>query len=131
MRTPMMIAALMSLSLAACATDDTTYDGDVLPGPSVHKALCRTGCSPEVAGVLKDGDWIVVKPGTFARAESVQAGGNVCSSLPATGQCALACDPQKLVDTLPAGTCSAVHCALEAGDVVFGGCNTPMPKSAL
>src|SRR4051812_6263180 len=86
MRTSMMLA-VFSLAFAACATDDTTYQGDVLPGKTVSKALCPTGCDSDLQNTIDNGAWIPVSATAFVNAHSVVAGTNVCNSLPATGAC--------------------------------------------
>jgi len=122
MRTSMMMFAALALSLAACATDET-YEGDTLPGPTVQKIICPTGCD-DLQQTLDNGQWIPIADGAFARANTRVAPGGYCSALPATGQCAFACDPAGFAQTLPFGTCAAVRCPLpDGGEVVVGGCN--------
>jgi predicted small secreted protein len=122
MRTSMMLA-LMSLSLAACATDDG-FEGDVLPGKTVSKAICPTGCDAEVETTLDNGEWIPVSGGAFVNARSAVQGTSACASLPTTGQCAYACDPIGFAETLPAGTCAAIRCEFPGGELVVGGCSS-------
>lgn len=120
-----MFVALMSLSLAACATDDSTYGGDVLPGKTVQKALCPTGCNDDVNTTLTDTDWIQIGAGAYQRADTVVEGSASCQvPAGASGACAFACEPDKFAETIPLGTCAAVHCAFPNGpDVLVGGCH--------
>lgn len=124
MRTSMMLATLMALSLAACADQDTTFEGDTLPGPTVQKVVCPNGCSPSIQNTLDNGEWIPVGAGSFVNALTTVQGVSACSSLPATGQCAFACDPTAFRETLPVGTCAAIRCEFpDGGEVVVGGCH--------
>jgi hypothetical protein len=123
MRTSMMLA-VFSLAFAACATDDTTYQGDVLPGKTVSKALCPTGCDSDLQNTIDNGAWIPVSATAFVNAHSVVAGTNVCNSLPATGACSHACDPTGFAEALPVGTCAAMRCEFpDGGELVVGGCH--------
>jgi hypothetical protein len=123
MRNSMMLAAFISLSLAACATDDQTPDGTTLPGPTVSKTICPHGCSRDIQSLLDDGQWIPTGDGAFLKAHSNVQGVSACNSLPLTGQCAYACDQQGFVETLPLGTCAAIACKVDSYDVVVGGCH--------
>lgn len=128
MRTSMLIAAF-ALSLAACATE-TTYEGTTLPGPTVAKTMCRTGCSG-LEGVIDSRDWVPLGDGVFqsgpssdASATALQAVPDLCSQLPESGPCALACDPAAFGSTLPVNTCGAAMCSVGGGQLLVSGCNT-------
>ena len=124
MRTPMMFAALMSLSLAACATNDLPTDGDALPGPTVSKTICPHGCSRDVQVILDNGEWFPTGQGSFVNSRSSIQGETACNALPQTGACAYACDQLGFVESLPIGTCAAIACKIEGGgDLVVGGCH--------
>jgi len=123
MRTSMMLAAVFSLAFAACATDDT-YEGDVLPGKTVAKAICPTGCDGEMQTTIDNGQWIPVSAGAFVNANTTVQGTSVCNSLPTTGACAFACDPAAFAQTIPVGTCAAIRCEIpDGGELVVGGCH--------
>jgi hypothetical protein len=123
MRTSMILTAVLSLSLAACATDDT-YDGETLPGPTVSKVVCPQGCDDDIQTTLDNGEWIPVTDSAFVRSRStLDDGAGICERLPATGQCAFACDTAGFIESLPPGTCAAVRCAFpDGGELVVGGC---------
>lgn len=126
MRTKMLLAVL-GLSLAACATE-TTYEGTILPGPTVAKTLCRTGCTG-LDGQIGDRDWLSLGEGVYLSAPRSMHGGeanavpDLCAELPATGTCAFACDPAAFATTLPAGTCGAAICSLAGGDLLVSACH--------
>ena len=127
MRTSMLLAAL-GLSLAACATE-TTYEGAILPGPTVSKTMCRTGCSG-LKGQIDSRDWISLGEGVFQSAPKGAVPGtaltavpDLCAQLPESGTCALACDPTAFGSTLPAGTCGAAQCSVAGGEIVVSACN--------
>ncbi len=127
MRTSMLIAAF-ALSLAACATE-TTYEGTILPGPTVSKTLCRTGCSG-LQGTIDSRGWIPLGDGVFQSAPgpgesatALEALPDLCSQLPASGTCALACDPSGFAGTLPVGTCGAAQCSVGGGEILVSACN--------
>ena len=54
-----------------------------------------------------------------------EAPADLCAVLPESGPCALACDPDALVDRfVPQGTCVTFRCELTTGEVFqTGGCN--------
>lgn len=126
MRTSMLLAAL-GLSLAACATE-TTYEGTIIPGPTVAKTMCRTGCNG-LDGLIGDRDWVSLGEGVYQSAPPAVAGSAVnavpdlCAELPESGTCALACDPAAFASTLPAGTCGAAQCAVAGGALLVSACN--------
>lgn len=126
MRTQMLLAVL-GLSLAACTTE-TTYEGTILPGPTVSKTMCRTGCSG-LEGSIGDRDWIALGDGVYQSLPAPVADADLtavpdlCGQLPESGACALACDPVAFADTLPAGTCGAAQCSVAGGDILVGACN--------
>ncbi len=41
---------------------------------------------------------------------------NICELLPPCGPCSLACDPDALAETIPAGTCAVLVCTLTNGE---------------
>jgi hypothetical protein len=125
MRTSMMIvASLLTLSLAACAENESDYGGDSLPGPAVQKVICPTGCDKDLQHTLDNNQWIPLGGGAFANSLTTVPGFSQCAALPQTGQCAYACDPDAFRETLPIGTCAAIHCDFpDGGEVVLGGCH--------
>lgn len=125
MRTSMLIVAF-ALSLAACTTE-TTYEGTTLPGPTVSKTMCRTGCSG-LEGTIDSREWVPLGDGVFQSAPAtsdtaLQSLPDLCAQLPDNGTCALACDPTAFAGTLPAGTCGAAMCAVAGGELLVSACN--------
>lgn len=124
MRTSLMLAALVSLSLAACADQDTTYEGEVLPGKTVQKTICPTGCSDDVQTSLENGEWAPLTKNSFINLHTAVPGTSQCHAESLTGGCQFACDPAKFIETLPVGTCAALRCDFaDGGEVVLGGCH--------
>lgn len=124
MRTSMLFASSMILSLAACAENESSYEGAALPGPTVQKIICPTGCDKDVQHTLDHNAWIPLGGGAFARARTAVPGFSECGSLPPTGSCAYACDPDAFRETLRVGTCGAIRCDFpDGGEVVLGGCH--------
>ena len=137
-------AAILGLVLSACVGDDSTSGttGRV-PGPSVAKAVCPTGCSDDVLQAIDESDdWHSIFDGTSTGlgngrlSEYVSArihdgthlanatkAEDVCEVLPAEGACSLACDPAALAAQIPEGTCITFRCELLDGRVLLaGGC---------
>jgi hypothetical protein len=79
------------------------------PLPPAHTEAERTGV---VTSAAIDGPQTTELPGDF------------CDHLPADGACALACDPEKLVEHyVPVGTCVLIQCTLDTGETFkTGGC---------
>ncbi len=122
MRTHMMLAAL-ALSFAACTTE-TTYEGSSLPGPTVAKTMCRTGCSG-LESSIENRTWVPLDDGVYQRLQgAADALPDLCGQLPETGTCALACDAAAFGGTLPVGTCGAELCAVAGGELLVSACNT-------
>jgi hypothetical protein len=88
------------LSVTACATDDVDVDTD--------DPIERTDTAMPAH---RDG--------------KTQGLPEICTRLPLDGPCALACDPEHLVDRyVPAGTCALFSCTPEGGEPFStGGCN--------
>lgn len=127
MRTRMMMLAALGLSLAACATE-TTYEGTIIPGPTVAKSVCRTGCSG-LDGSIGNRDWIAFGEGVYQSAPTTVPGADanavpdLCAQLPESGTCSLACDPAGFASTLPTGTCGAAQCSVAGGEILVSACN--------
>ena len=125
MRTSMMLAALVSLSFAACV-DDTTYGGDALPGKTVQKAICPTGCSDDIESGIDGGEWAQLTENSFINLHTATAaqGTSRCNAEQLTGGCAFACEPSKFISSIPAGSCAALRCEFSDGtEIMMGGCN--------
>lgn len=121
MRTSILLAALC-LTFAACATDTETTGS--LPGPTVSKTLCPTGCSSDIEDTLGQDQWIQVADGAYLQERDLELADDPCAYLPADGVCANACTPEVLTAEIPAGTCAAFRCSLTNGGVLIaGGCN--------
>ena len=124
MRTSMMLAALVSLSLGACATQDTVFEGEVLPGKTVQKVICPTGCSEDVQTTLENGEWAPLSKNSFVNLNTAVPGTSQCNADTQTGGCQYACDPAAFIESLPVGTCAALRCDFaDGGEVVLGGCH--------
>ena len=52
----MKLALVAALALTACATE-TEFDGEVLPGRTLAKELCPTGCTDEVTAGINRSRW--------------------------------------------------------------------------
>lgn len=66
----MKLALVAALALTACATE-TEYDGEILPGRSLAKELCPTGCSDEVTEGISRSRWVQLDETTYEMVEEV------------------------------------------------------------
>lgn len=141
MRTSMILAVTL---FAACTdSEPPPPPGARVPGPTVAKTLCPTGCPDDVLQeisepgteltTLHDGTYRDPQTGGTLHTFIGNRGGlhgdthvdqeSVCSLLPSEGACSLACDAEALAQLIPAGTCMTFVCELADGNVLLaGGC---------
>lgn len=60
-----LTVAALALALSACAADNGPYEGEELPGRSLGKTICLTGCSEGVQGFIERNTWFELEEGMY------------------------------------------------------------------
>jgi hypothetical protein len=61
--------AALAVALTACAADSGPYEGEALPGRSLGKTICLTGCSEGVQGFIERNTWFELEEGMYQLVE--------------------------------------------------------------
>lgn len=135
------LTVALASALAACAVDAEPSGGRSLPGPSLAKSLCPTGCAPGLEEAIGGSTWTERGDGLYERIEILDpttdpaapgAGSDLhgeldlelfadpCAALIHTGSCADACHPTPTTTQPAGGACVVVQCP---GEVVLARCD--------
>ncbi len=107
----MKLALVAVLALTACATE-TEYDGDVMPGRTLAKELCPTGCTDEVTDGITRSRWRQLDESTFELVDEVSQTiptGNTRTHVGPVGADVGQNDPHRLADHVTSDLERGIH----------------------